>query len=329
MTAGLTLIAERGTLRPVHKPAAPAPESIETFSCFGSTCTVIVSGGDAAAAARRARRRLLEWHARFSRFLPDSELSRLNRDHRPTVPVSPSMARFVQVAVEVAAFTGGLVDPTLLGEIERAGYDDHFDSSPVPLGHALALALERAPAGADPRSRWREIEVDPAAGTVTRPPGVRLDSGGIAKGLFGDLLADVLAGHESFAVDAAGDVRLGGRAGLARPVRVASPLDGSVLHVFECTRGAAATSGIGRRSWVGEDGRAAHHLLNPRTGRPAFTGIVQVTALAPRAVEAEARAKAALLSGPDRARTWLDHGGALVYDDGGVEVIAPDTRVER
>jgi thiamine biosynthesis lipoprotein len=329
MSVALTLIADRGVLRPVRPPAPPAPESIETFPCFGSTCAVIVSGGDAGAAARRARRRLLEWHGRFSRFLPDSELSRLNRDPRRIVPVSPTMARFVTAAVQIAAHTGGLVDPTLVGEIEQAGYAEHFDSAPVPLAAALSAAGPRAPAAPHPAARWREIDVDPRDGTVSRPPGLGLDAGGVAKGLFGDLLAEALDGHESFAIDAAGDVRLGGGAGLVRPVRAASPFDGSALHAFELRRGAAATSGIGRRSWLDRDGRPAHHLLDPRTGRPAFTGIVQVTALASSGLEAEARAKAALLSGPDQARAWLEHGGVIVYDDGGIDVIAADDGMVR
>ena len=157
---------------------------------------------------------------------------------------------------------------------------------------------------------------------MRRPPGLQLDSGGIAKGLFGDWLAGLLRAHESFAIDAGGDVRFGGSGALVRPVRVASPFDDTILHEFSCRRGAAATSGIGRRSWIDHEGRPAHHLLDPSTGRPAFTGIVQVTALALRGLEAEARAKAALLSGPGTARTWLRHGGVIVYDDGRHEVIA-------
>jgi thiamine biosynthesis lipoprotein len=133
----------------------------------------------------------------------------------------------------------------------------------------------------------------------------------------------LLSGHTSFAVDAAGDVRFGGTGGLVRPVQVASPFDDSVLHTFELVRGAAATSGIGKRSWLNRDGLPAHHLLDPATGRPAFTGVVQVTALAPTAVEAEGLAKAALLSGPARAASWLPHGGVVVYDSGEHEVIAP------
>ncbi len=309
-------------------PPAPVAESIETFACFGSTCNVVVSGrgpaGSAVEAARRTKRTMLQWDRRFSRFAPESELSRLNRSPRATVRVSRSMARFVEAALESAAFTDGLVDPTLVGELERAGYDGDFTSSSVPLRHGLSLAPIRRAAGAHPDARWQQVEVDVPGGVVRRPPGVQLDSGGIAKGLFGDWLAGLLGAHESFAVDAAGDVRFGGRGGLVRPVRVASPFDDSILHVFECRRGAAATSGIGRRSWIDETGRPAHHLLDPATGRPAFTGIVQVTALAPRGLEAEARAKAALLSGPGAARAWLRHGGVIVYDDGRFEVVAAD-----
>jgi thiamine biosynthesis lipoprotein len=85
-----------------------------------------------------------------------------------------------------------------------------------------------------------------------------------------------------------------------------------------------ATSGIGRRCWVGADGRAAHHILDPRTGEPAYTGIVQATALARSALLAEAYAKAALLSGPEHATEWLPHGGILVRDGGEVDVVAGD-----
>jgi thiamine biosynthesis lipoprotein len=299
----------------------PAAEACERFDCFGGTCTVTVrgagAGGSAQAAADRARRRLLEWHAQFSRFAPSSELSRLNRDPRPCVPVSPLMARFVQAAIRAADLTGGLVDPTLVGEIEAAGYFGDLtapaDCRPEAGWGRPAAPVPAAPA---PAARWRAIDVDVRAGTVTRPAGVRLDSGGVAKGLFGDVLAGVLRWHPGFAIDSAGDIVLGGCDELIRRVRVADPFGDRVLHSFELSHGAVATSGITRRSWLDQDGRLAHHLLDPSTGRPAFTGIVQATALAPSGLEAEALAKAALLSGPARAERWLRHGGVLVYDDG-------------
>ncbi|MBV9839504.1 MAG: FAD:protein FMN transferase [Solirubrobacterales bacterium] len=304
----------------------PVAEAIERFECFGGACSVLVAGpgpaGTALQAAARARRRMLEWHAQFSRFDPRSELSRLNADRHEVVPVSGIMARFVQAALEAASITGGLLDPTLVAELERAGYAEHFGARSVPLAYALRRAPRRSPAGPRGDGRWRTVAVDPLASTVTRPVGVRLDSGGVAKGLFGDVLASVLGGHAAYAVNAAGDVRFGGAAGLLRPVQVSSPFDDSVLHTFAGVHGAAATSGIGRRSWLNADGRPAHHLLDPASGRPAYTGVVQVTARARSGVLAEARAKAALLSGPERAREWLAHdGGLVVYETGEHELV--------
>ena len=105
-------------------------------------------------------------------------------------------------------------------------------------------------------------------------------------------------------------------------MEVTSPFGTQVLHTFELSQGGVATSGIGRRSWLDVHGAPAHHLLDPGSGRPAFTGIVQATALAPTALEAETLAKAALLSGPGDAACWLPHGGLLVFEDGGHEVVA-------
>lgn len=308
----------------IHPPGG-ATEAVERFECFGATCSVLVEGEGlawtAARAAAHARTRLERWHHQFSRFNRRSELSALNSDLRETVPVTPLMARFVEAAVTVAAMTGGLVDPTLVSELERAGYDESLEFERVAPELFVGPGPARSAGRPHPRGRWREVRVDRRAGTVTRPPGLRLDSGGIVKGLFGDVLAVSLGTHESFAVAAAGDVRFGGTAMRLRPVQVASPFDESILHTFELLNGAAATSGISKRSWIDGDGRLAHHLLNPATGEPAFTGVVQATALAPTGVEAEALSKAALLSGADAAIAWLPHGGLIVFDDGSFDVL--------
>jgi thiamine biosynthesis lipoprotein len=303
---------------PIHRGAGTGAEEGRRFACFGGTCEVRAAGAGARAAVERARERLLEWHGRFTRFDPGSELSRLNADARGRVPVSPTMAALAGAVVGAAELTGGLVDGTLLHEVEDAGYRTR-PVLPVPLPLLLRLAPARRPARPSPAARWRGIAV--AGGELRRPPGVALDSGGLAKGLFADLLADELGDRPAFVVDCCGDLRLGGAE--PRAVHVAGPFARAILHTFELRGGGVATSGIGRRSWIGPDGRAAHHLLDPGTGRPAFTGVVQATALAPTALEAEVRAKAAVLSGPAGAPDWLEHGGVLVLDDGSSRVVAP------
>jgi thiamine biosynthesis lipoprotein len=307
-------------------PMDTETEVSDTFACFGSSCTVSVIGGgvegSARDAVRSARKALLGWHLQFSRFLPESELSAVNRDPAPELRVSPLMARLAGAVVMAGAHTDGLVDATLLEQIEWAGYAHDLESS-LPLRVALRMAPARAPASPRAERPWASIEVSARRSTMRRPPGVKLDSGGIAKGLFADVLAERLADHASFAVNCAGDLMIGGTESRVRPIHVQSPFHGRVMHTFELTHAGAATSGIGRRSWLDLSGRPAHHLLDPSTGRPAFTGVVQATALAPSALIAEIRAKAAVLVGPRGARAWLPDGGVIVLDDGSHEVFEP------
>jgi thiamine biosynthesis lipoprotein len=299
-------------------------EASVTFPCFGSTCAVFVVGDGAVGSAQEAvdwaRTRLEHWHAQFTRFAPDSELSELNEHRCHAVRVTPAMGRFAELVRRAADLTNGLVDATLLGEIEQAGYTTDL-AEPTDLRAALAAAPAREPAQPHLGERWRLLRVDLTEGVVFRPPGLRLDSGGLAKGLFCDMLAETLGMHDAFAIDCAGDVRIGGSARIAREIQVGSPFGDEILHTFTDSDLAAATSGIGRRSWIDDQGRPCHHLLDPSTGRPAFTGIVQVTALASKAAFAEVCAKAAILSGPEKASGWLPDGGVIVYDDGSHEVV--------
>ncbi|MGI8428908.1 MAG: FAD:protein FMN transferase [Solirubrobacteraceae bacterium] len=301
-------------------------EATNVFTCFGGACAVLVDGrGPAGApqeAVSEACAQLLRWHDQFSRFKPASELASLNRDPRERVPVSATMARFVQAVSDAASLTDGLVDATMLDQIEAAGYEaDHLRAS-LALPLALALAPPRRPAGPQPAGRWREIEVDHDEGVVTRPPGLHFDGGGVVKGLCADMLAERLADHHAYAIDCEGDLRIGGTGGVQREIPVAAPFDGSLLHEPALREGGVATTGITKRSWL-HRGRPAHHLLDPATGQPAYTGVVQVTALAGTALEGEALAKAALLSGPERAPGWLRSGGVIVFDDLSHSVIAP------
>jgi thiamine biosynthesis lipoprotein len=262
---------------------------------------------------------LADYEARLSRFRPDSELARLNADPRATVPASGLLRAALRTALEAAERTGGLVDPTLLPGLEAAGYRASWDPARrLPLREALRGARPPArPASAHPGAVWRRVVVDDAARTVTRPPGVRLDTGGTGKGHAADLAADLLGGYDAWAVDCGGDLRIGGEGGRVRDVEVEDPFSGEPLTTVRVRAGAVATSGLRSRLWRGDDGEVAHHLLDPATGTPAFTGLVAVTALAPTGAEAEALAKAALLSGPERAAAILArHGGIAVDEDG-------------
>ncbi len=255
----------------------------------------------------------------LSRFKPESELCALNSDRRTSVPASDLLCSAIRAALEAAELSGGLVDPTVLEDLEDAGYRESWDTARrLELRAALRESpAPRRPAQARRDRRWRQIDVDGRTGTITRPPGLRVDTGGTGKGHAAELAGAMLSGYEHWAVDCGGDVRIGGDSGVTRKVEVEDPFSGEMLPGFEVRRGAVATSGLRSRIWRGADGVIAHHLLDPATGLPAFTGLVAVTALAPTAVEAEARAKAALLGGRQAAARALSHYGGITFDEDG------------
>jgi FAD:protein FMN transferase len=231
------------------------------------------------------------------------------------VPASAQLRDAVRAALWGAARSGGLVDPTLLNALEAAGYRRSFTAATARPAAPSGLA---APARPHAGSRWRFVLLDDARGTIERPPGLRLDLGGSGKGHIADRVADLLEGARLWVVDAGGDVRVGGE----HEVLVARPLEPVAAARLRVADSAVATSSIVRRAWRTPDGRSAHHLLDPSTGEPAWTGLIAATALAPTTLEAETLSKLALLSGPARARRELArHGGLVVHAGGEVEPI--------
>jgi thiamine biosynthesis lipoprotein len=302
------------------------------FDAMGSHVRLLIGepGPDmppAPAAAERARQFIVDFDARLSRFKPDSELCALNADERERVPASELLRTAVKAGLRAAEQSGGLVDPTLVGEIEAAGYVGSRAGVPgAPLGAAIAEAPPRHPARPHSGAFWRQIEVEDSSGTISRPLGVRFDSGGAGKGLAADMVAGLLHGYSRYIVDCGGDIRIGGPDALLNPfeIFVEHPLTGEHAFVLKLGSGAVATSGLNVRIWRDAGGRYSHHLLDPSTGEPAWTGLIGVTALGDTAVEAETFAKSALLSGPEGAREVLtERGGLMVHDNGRIETVGP------
>lgn len=303
-----------------------------SFRAMGSEVRLIIGEpgpglASPEAAAASAREFLERFEDCLSRFRAGSELCALNQDPRHEVPATSLLRDAVRSGIWAAERTGGLVDPTLLGQLESAGYADSREGrAPGPLAEALAFAPARRPARPRADAGWRAIEVDEAFGVVRRPPGLRLDSGGIGKGLAADLLAERLGGYSRVVVDCGGDLRVGGFDDDQAPfeILVEHPLTREHGHAIKIDAGAVATSGLDVRVWRRADGRFAHHLLDPSTGEPAWTGLVGATALGATALEAETLAKAALLSGPEGARGLLaPRGGLIVHEDGETEAVGP------
>jgi thiamine biosynthesis lipoprotein len=258
----------------------------------------VASGDESLRAAEDEIRRL---EALLSRFLPSSELSRLNRAGE--LAAGPDLLAVVHAAVEARVMTAGRFDPSVHEAVAAAGYDRSFEL--VSAGTPAASSSGRPCGG--------EVILDHDSGRIALEPGVRLDLGGIAKGYAIDRALEILADAGPALVDAGGDIGLCGR---PWPVGVVTP--GKTL-TLELTCGAVATSGRDRRRWRTADGER-HHLIDPATGLPAESDILRVTVVAATAVEAEVLAKALFLAGSaERAAAEADELGTpavLVTRDG-------------
>jgi thiamine biosynthesis lipoprotein len=239
-----------------------------------------------------------EWDATFSRFRARSELNRINADPSPVVLVSRPFAYALREALAAAAGTDGLVDPTLGAALEAAGYDRDFDD----------LADDPRPAGAPTTGCRQALRLDRRL--LCRPPGTVLDLNGIVKSLAVDSALELIDG-DAF-VAAGGDLAARGGVDVALP-------GGESLRLVA---GGIATSGSTKRRWR-RGSSWQHHLLDPRTGRPAESRWDEVTVAASSCLAADVAAKAAFLLSDD-GPGWLDERGLPGRFRAGEDVVVND-----
>lgn len=222
-------------------------------------------------------------HARLTRFDSGSELSRFNAGTGQWVHISTELEALLRAALGAFEASGGLVHAGVLPALVAAGYDRTF----AEVGPTATTML------ATPVAPLPDL-LDIAPGRARLAPGAGIDLGGLAKGWIADRAVERM-GPNSLA-NCGGDLRAQGpgSSGEGWPVDFGGKtlaLDGH----------GAATSGTTKRAWA--NGR--HHLIDPRTGAPARTGLTEVSVLARSALEAEVLAKTALLLGREHAEHWL------------------------
>ncbi len=268
------------------------------FPAMGTMVDVTARTEDRIAATRQLFERI---EASCSRFLPASELTRINDDPSTRVPLTAGMAGVLHAAEHARVISGGLVDVGVGGAVHAWGYDRTFTAVARRDHHAVPEGLPTPP--------W-SVE----GAVLTRPPGTRLDFGGIAKGWACDLAVE--QGLATI-VSAGGDVR---SVDPQATVNIIDPWDATAatLHLGV---GALATSSVSRRRWtVGNV--EANHLIDPRTMCPTSSPVLSATVITATTVEAEAAAKTILLRGAD-GLAWADRqswisAALVVWHDGNV-----------
>jgi FAD:protein FMN transferase len=275
-----------------------------TFPALGMTAAVTVTDTAALPEARAVLERGLAAIDRAcSRFRLDSELWAINRSAGSPVEVSPLCFEAVSVALDVAALTGGLVDPTVGANMRLAGYDRTFTGLRLRDGRRVRPRFVGV-------AGWRSIATDPVRRTVTAPAGVELDLGATAKALAADRASRSAAEATGSGVLVAlgGDIAVAGTAPSGGwPIRIAddhaAPLDANG-PVVAITEGGLASSSTVVRRWTTAGGEL-HHIVDPRTGRPAQSTWRTASAVARTCLMANAATTTAIVLG-EAARSWLD-----------------------
>ena len=236
---------------------------------------------------------------RCTRFDPASELSQLSTTIGAPVAISPILFQAIQFALVVARETGGAFDPTVGLPMEARGFDTEFRS-----GRTTRTRLDHEAAAS-----YRDVHVDPVARTITLRRPLLLDLGAVAKGLAIDLAAHELQAFGDFAIDAGGDLYLGGRNVDGNPwsVGIRHPRDEhQLIDTLQVSDTAVCTSGDYERHAPGNE--ADHHILDPRTGSSP-TALASVTVVAQSAMLADALGTAAFVLGPAAGLELLERHG--------------------
>jgi thiamine biosynthesis lipoprotein len=262
-------------------------------------------------ALRRTVRDLEETEQALSRFREDSDLSVLNREGRLQLDTLNCEGHLlpgwrlltaIRAARDAYEWSQGLLDPRVIDSLEAFGYRDSLPRKDVD-SVATAVALEPAD-----MSGW----INETTGTITLPPGVRLDLAGVGKALGIGWAAHQLAGHAGLLVDVGGDVVALGHDEWGEPWRVAVQHE-RMVGEFSGHSLAVATSTTVLRAWKA-NGRQAHHLIDPRTGAPSQGELLYATVAAPTILEADLAAKLLIIGG-EQMTERLDGRFQAVFTD--------------
>jgi FAD:protein FMN transferase len=285
------------------------------FRAMNTSVLMALEGqGSSDEGLRETQAFIQECERRFSRFLLESEVSRLNRLSGQWCEVSDELLDLLVLSKAYYQETGGLFDPSVLPDLKRAGYDVSMDD--VRKRGNLTRELEpRAP-----RAVFGAAELDTAGVRVRLPEGMEIDLGGIAKGWIVQEAALRLKAYGTAAgVSAGGDMFFVGLPadGNRWQVEIEDPRDeNKTVAALRVGEGAVVTSSISKRTWS-QNGQLRHHIIDPRTGEPAQPEWISVTVIAPRADLAEAYAKAFLIGGPkDATRLMLQRPRLAVLSVG-------------
>lgn len=249
---------------------------------------------------------------KFSRFLPDSELTVVNNNAGSTTKISQELTNLLMMAQKFSKITDNLFNPFVLPAIQRTGYTSTSDPD-YSDDHSPNYAL-RSVYSPD------KLKLDPKTSTILIPKNSAIDLGGIGKGYLADQIGDFLRTKNvvGYWLNFSGDIATYGTqingSSISMNIQDADAPDKSLPEIIICPNSqyGVATSGTLKRQSHGKK-LLDHHIIDPRTGLSASTDVILATVGAKSCTQADILASCAVILGSKLAPKWLEDHGADQY----------------
>lgn len=291
------LLVGCNTAEPTAKRSGVFLNTVVTVTLYGTADASVLDG---------CFEQIRFYEKLFNRFDADSDIARLNAANGAAVTVSDDTASLLTTALRYGALSNGAFDVTVAPVMDLWPFAD--SSISLPTKPAIQSVL--------PLVDYRNLTISGNTAQLSSPQSA-VDVGGIAKGYIADRLAEYLRDHgvTSALLDLGGNIYvLGDKNGREFTVGVRDPDDAyglsAVLSVKDCS---VVTSGDYER-YTEKDGVRYHHLIDPKTGYPAGTGLRSVTVVSPYSVDGDALSTACFVLG-------LNKGLALIESLDGIEAL--------
>lgn len=274
--------------------------------------TITAYGENAESALNKAEERVSELENLWSVTKENSEIYAINHSNGQSVAVSPETAELFDFSLEISKMTDGALDCSIYPILTEWGFTTSDYTIPTEERISELLAY----------TDYRKINFN--GEYVQIPENMQIDLGAVGKGYTGDLVVEILKENsiESALLDLGGNIQTIGTKpdGTDWKIGLRSPFDEGNFATLEVSDRAVITSGGYERYFVGDDGETYWHILDPKTGKPAHSGLISVTVIGDEGRLCDALSTSLFVMGLEKAtelwRNRDDFEMILVTEDG-------------
>ncbi len=294
------------------KPAYDKEPQNKSFFAMDTYMSITAYGKNAETALNQAEKKVSELENLWSVTKENSEIYKINHNNGENVSVSPETAELIDFSLEISEITGGALDCSIYPVLTEWGFTTN--DYKIPTDEKLSELLEY--------TDYRKIRFD--GENVQIPENMQIDLGAVGKGYTGDIVTEILKenGIESALLDLGGNIQTVGTKpdGTEWKIGLRSPFNEGSFATLEISDCAVITSGGYERYFTGDDGETYWHILDPKTGKPAHSGLISVTVIGSEGRLCDAFSTSLFVMGIEKAtELWKkrdDFEMVLVTEDG-------------